>query len=136
MLWIGQRTDLERGVDAEVVGGDRGGEESRGGRAEGDRADLDPADDFVLQALVVELDVVARGEVPLGVVVDVDVHPPADQPAGAQREVGIEPRRLEPAPAARVEIEQLGRGAALVLEPLGADFESGLAVDGQIRVTP
>ena len=125
MPWIVQRADLEGGVDAEVVGRDRGGDEAGGRRPEGHGAHLHPADDLVLQPLVVELDVVAGGEVALGVVVHVHVQPPADQAAGADREVGVESGRLEAAAAAGVEVQKLGRGAAQVLEPLGADLESG-----------
>ena len=60
------RPHLEGGVDAEIVGRDGRGDEAGRRWLKGHGADLDPADDLVLQALVVDLDVVVAGEVALG----------------------------------------------------------------------
>ena len=62
-----------------LVAGTADGDESGRRRPERHRADLDAADDLVLQPLVVHLDVIVAGEVALGVEVDVDVHPLPEQ---------------------------------------------------------
>ena len=57
-----------------------------------------------------------------------------DEASRANREEGIEPRRLEAAATAGVEVEELRRGASLVLQPLGPYFNPGLSVDVEVGV--
>ena len=103
-------------------------------RLERDGADLDPADDLVLQALVVDLDVVVGVEVAVVVVVHVEVDPPAEEAGGPQVDVVVEPGRLEAAAAAGVGVEEQDGAAALVPGPVGPELEPDLAVDPQVGV--
>ena len=129
-----ESADIEGGVDAEIVGGYRGGDEARGGRPESDGADLHPLDNFVFQPLVVHLDVVVAAEIPLGIVVHVDMEPASDQAAGQDVELVIDPGGGEPAPATRSGIEQCGGRAPFVADPVRPDLDPGCAVDRQIGV--
>ena len=121
-------------VYPEVVGGYGSGDEPGLGRLESDGADLDPPDDLVFQSLVVNLNVVVGGEVPLGIVVDVHMHPAADGATGAQVHLVIEPRRLEAATAAGIRIEQQGGTAALVAKAVGSELEPDLAVECKVGI--
>ena len=128
------RPQLEDAVHAEIGPRHRGGEEARRRRPEGHRAHLDALHHLVGQAFVVDLDVVVGGEVAVGVVVDVDVHPLADGAAGADADLVLEPGGPDAAAAAGVGDVGVGGGAALVVHPLGADVEPGLAVEGQVGI--
>ena len=129
-----QRTEIEDGVDAEVVGGHRGRDEARGRRLEEDGADVHPANDLVLETLVVDLDVVVARVLPLGVEVHVHVDPLAQQPRGPDVHLVIERRGLETAATARGRIERKRRAALLLPGAVGSDLETGRPVQLQIRV--
>ena len=129
-----KRTDVEPGVYAEVIGRDRRGDESGLRRHKGDRPNLYTADDLVFESLIVDLNVVVGGEIALGVVVDVDVYPLPDGAAGSNVYLIVESGWLEAAAAAGVGVLQDGRAAALVSKPVGAKFQSDLAVEGQVGI--
>src|SRR6185295_10370112 len=94
------RSDLESGVDAEVVGGNRRSDEAGGGRLKDDRPHVHSPDNLVLQSLVVHPDIVIGGEIAVVLIVQVEVHAPPNDAGGAQVHMVIESRRLEATPAA------------------------------------
>jgi hypothetical protein len=129
-----QWAHLESGIDAEVVGRYGSGNETRLRRLKGDGSDLDAADDLIFQTLIVDLNVVVGGEVALGVVVDGQVHSLADDAAGPDVYLVIQPGWLEPPSTTGVGVEQQRWATALIAEPVGTDFESDLAVHGQVGI--
>ncbi len=128
------RSKLERRVDAEIIGRDGGGDEARGRWLENDGAHVDAADDLVLQSLVVDLDVIVGGVVALGVQIHVDMDSLAEQSRRSEAHLVVQARRLETAATARIGIEQQHRTAALLPGPIGANLETSLAVEAQIRI--
>ena len=66
--------------------------------------------------------------------VHVDVDPLAEQTGRADAELVVEARRLEARPAAGVGIEKQHWAAALLAGPVGPDLQTGLAVDGEVRI--
>ena len=86
------------------------------------------------EPLVVDLDVVVAGVVPLGVEVHVDVDPLAQQPGGSDVDLVVQAGGLEAAPAAGVGIQRERRAAVLLAESVGPDLEPGLAVEGQVGI--
>ena len=99
-----ERAHFEPGVYAEVVGRNGCGDEPGRGRLEGDGPDLDPADDLVFQALIIDLYVVVGGEVPLGIVIDSEMDSLADNASRPDVYLVIQPGSFEPAAAPRVRI--------------------------------
>jgi hypothetical protein len=129
-----ERSDIEPGIDPEIVGWNRRGNEAGGRGLEDDGSYLDSTDDLVLEPLVVDLNVVVGGEVPLGIVVDGQMDPPSDDAAGPYVHLVVEPGSLESAPAAGVGVEQQGGTTALVAKPIGPELESHLAVERQVGI--
>ena len=78
-------TELRDRLDAEVVGGNRRGNESRRRRRERDVPGFHPPQDFVFQTFVPHVQVVVCVEFPLAVEVDIDVQTLADDTAGTYR---------------------------------------------------
>ena len=130
------RPDLEEAVDAEVGAGHCRREEARRRRPERHRTDLDPPDDLVAQAFVVDLDVVVGVEVTVGVVIDEDVHPLADGASGPHADLVLELGKPDPPRAPGVRVVELRLRTALVADPLGADAQRGLALEGKIGILP
>ena len=119
---------------AEVVGRNAARNEPRVRGGEGHVADLDAPQDFVVEALVVDLDVVRRLELPLGVVVHVQVDALAHDAARAHGELRLEPGRRKPAAARAAEARRVGRRAAEVLEPVEAHLEPRVDPHAEVGV--
>jgi hypothetical protein len=139
LLGGGQRlnlewSDLEPRVHSEVVGGDGRRQESGRRRLEGDRPYLDPADDLVLEAFVIHLNVVVGIEVALGVVVHIDVDASSNDPAGSEGGVIVDAGGFEAATAAGVGVQQQDGATAFVAEPLGSNFQPDLAIDVEVGI--
>ena len=76
-----------------------------------------------------------RVEVPLGVEVHVDVDPLADRmPLERMLDLVVEAGRPELAAAPGLGVDPKGGAAALLRDPVGADLEPGLAVQGQVGI--
>ena len=114
-----QRTSLGDGLHAEVVGGNRGGDETRRGRLKGDVARLHAPQEFVLQPLVPDVQVVVGVELALAVEVHVHVQPLPHDPGGANRVLRIGRDRRKPGAAPGQRELLLLRRATQIAELVG-----------------
>src|SRR5688572_7742113 len=105
-------------LDAERVRGNSRGDEPRARYLEGHIADVQPAEDLVLETLVKHVDVVARRELPLGVIVHVDVDSLRENAAGADGQLLSNAWRGKPGAASRHWIGKIERRAVLVFQAI------------------
>ncbi len=129
-----QRPQLGDRLHAEIVGGDRGGDEPRRRRLERHVAGLDSPQDFVLQALVPDVEVVVGVELALAVEVDVDVQPLPHDTGGADRVLRIGTDRGKAAAASRQRKLPLLRRAAQIAELIHFQLEAQVELHAEIRI--
>jgi hypothetical protein len=126
--------DLELRIHPEIVSGNGRSDEPGGRGLEGYCSHLDPPDNLVLESLVIDLNVVVGGEVPLRVVINSKMDSLADNPPAPHVDLVVQSRRLEPTPAAGVRVQKQGWTAALVPKPVGTQLQSYLAIHGQVGI--
>src|SRR5690606_30005159 len=116
-----ERPELALRAEAEVARGDALRDEARGGQPDRDVADLEALEDLVLEALVVDVDVVRRVELAPLVVIHVDVDALRDRAGHADPELDV---RLELREQAGVAVELEAAQARLGPRPASAQLDA------------
>ncbi len=128
------RPDLRDRLDAKVVRRDRGADEARRGRLEGDVTGLDAPQHLVLQTLVPHLQIVVGVELALTVEVDIDVQPPPHDTGRADRVLRIGTDRRESRGAPRQCELPVLRRAAQVAKLIGLELEAHVELHAEVGV--
>ncbi len=128
-----QLAQLEERVDAEVIGGNRRGEVARRWGTERDAAHFHAPHRFVLESLVEHLDNVTIRIVALRVPVDIHAKATPNHAAAANTHLVVESRPVDLSPAAAGWIAQRCGRAAQVLEPVGPQLETDVAVEREVH---
>ena len=129
-----ERTDLPDHLNAEIVGGNGGGDEAAGGRLERNVAGLDAAQHFVLEALVPHLQVVVGVEFALAVEVHVDVQSLPDDARGDDLILRIGRDRRETGTATREREQAFGGGTTEIGKLVGFELQPQVEAHPQVGV--
>jgi hypothetical protein len=117
----------------ERIGRDTGINELGLRGAEGHVANLDALEEFPVEPLIPQAEVVVDVELAFAIEIDVDIQPVRDDSSSPNLELGFDRRRRKSASASRTRVSYVRRGAPRIPQLIESQLEMGLGIQPQVR---